>query len=223
MTFKKQVLAGWKVKQGSADANGFYLLLEKDKTNNRKIVRTNPNLEIQDEWAGNDYVGFSLSNEGKLFVIKDTKKDFLIQVLNPNDSSEKEGKLSQAIPKKDSKETANFLGCLDESCLVSLGGQIYEGTEKAKLYALGKTDSVRSVVKNPDSLLVNTEDTTYLWKGGSKWKDSYKSEGDFYFPLDGLVVEGRAKELLLIKGKEKTSVPWKGDRDGLRISTITVD
>ncbi|TGK52829.1 tetratricopeptide repeat protein [Leptospira bouyouniensis] len=223
MTFKKQILAGWKVKQGSADSNGFYLLLEKDKSPNRKLVRTNPNLEIQEEWNGNDFIGFSINGEGKLFVIRDTKKEFLVQVFTPSVPNEKEPKVSPPIIKKDSKESANFLGCLEESCLVQLGGQIYEGTEKAKLYAIGKTDSVRSVVKNPDSLLVNTEDTTYLWKGGSKWKDSYKTEGDFYFPMDGLVVEGRSKELLLIKGREKTSVPWKGERDGLRISTITVD
>lgn len=107
--------------------------------------------------------------------------------------------------------------------MIQLGNQIYQGTEKAKLYSLGNTDTIRSVVKNPESLLINTEDTAYLWKGGSKWKDSYSIEGDFYYPLDGLVVEGRAKELLLIKGREKTPVPWKGDRDGLRISTVTVD
>ncbi|MCG6146713.1 tetratricopeptide repeat protein [Leptospira levettii] len=223
MTFKKQVLAGWKVKQGSADNNGFFLLLEKDKSTNRKLVRTNPNLEIQEEWNGNDFVGFSLNGEGKLFVIRDTKKDFLVQVFNPSVANEKESKVSLPIAKKDTKESANFLGCLEESCLVQLGGQIYEGTEKAKLYAIGKTESVRSVLKNPDSLLVNTENTTYLWKGGSKWKDSYQVEGDFYYPMDGLVVEGRFKELVIIKGKEKTPVPWKGDRDGLRISTVTVD
>lgn len=223
MTFKKQVLAGWKVKQGMPDHNGFYLLLEKEKSPNRKLVRTNPNLEIQEEWNGNDFVGFSLSGDGKLFVLKDTKKEFLIQVLTPSSPSEKEGRVSLPVVKKDTKESANFLGCLSESCLVQLGSQIYEGTEKAKLYALGKTEPVRSVIRSSESLLVNTEDTTYLWKGGSKWKDSYQTEGDFYFPMDGLVVEGRSKELLLIKGKDKTSVPWKGDRDGLRISTVTVD
>ncbi|TGM25412.1 hypothetical protein EHQ82_05175, partial [Leptospira selangorensis] len=184
---------------------------------------TNPNLEIQEEWNGNDFVGFSLSGEGKVFVIKDTKKEFFIQVLNPISTNDKEGRLSLPVLKKDTKESANFLGCLAESCLVQLGSEIYEGTEKAKLYVLGKTEGVRSVIRNSESLLVNTEDTTYLWKGGSKWKDSYQTEGDFYYPMDGIVVEGKSKELLLIKGKEKTSVPWKGERDGLRISTITVD
>lgn len=225
MTFKKQILAGWKVKQGTADANGFFLLLEKEKGSDRKIVKTNPNLEIEEEWNGNDFLSFSYTTEGKLFVLRDLKKEFQLQVfaIGSSANSDKDKKLSNPVAKKDTKESAQIIGCLEDSCLVQFGSHVYEGTEKAKLYSLGNTESIRSVVKNPESLLINTENTTYLWKGGSKWKDSYAIQGDFYYPLDGLVVEGRSKELLLIKGSEKTSVPWKGDRDGLRISTVTVD
>jgi hypothetical protein len=37
------------------------------------------------------------------------------------------------------------------------------------------------------------------------------------------VLEGKSKELLLTKDKKTINIPWNGDRDGLKISTIILD
>ncbi|MDF3820431.1 tetratricopeptide repeat protein [Leptospira sp. 96542] len=217
---KREFMLGWVTKEGYATNNGYGFLMENKKTKERKIVFLDPSLEMTSEIVGNDIQTFNIS-QNQIYVVRDNKKEFILQSFPIG--KEKESIKQSTISKRDVKELAKFIGCLAESCLLSVGSNVHSFDYKARTSELGSVGSILSVVNLPESLIIKTPDKFYIWKGSSKWKDSFSADSDFYYPLDSVVLEGKTKEVKLTKGREKISVPWNGDRDGLRISTITVD
>lgn len=221
-------LPGWTIKKGAAGNAGVAIYFENVKSKSKKLVIYNLSLEPSQELVGGDIIDFGFTENGNLLLIRDTKKEIKLQSVVINFSNDKlnvgsAGTSEVSILKKDQKLTPQLLACLKNSCLVQLGSEVVEWDGKGKSSSLGDISFLYSTVQLGDSYLFKTKDKVYLWKGGSKWKDTYQSDADFYLPLEGAVLEGKTKELVLTKDKKSISIPWQGGKDGLKISTVTID
>lgn len=223
---KETLMPGWIIKQIVGGKKNTAFLFENQKLKSKKLRVYDLGLESNVELDGNDIADFGFLETGVLVVIRDTKKELKLETVELTVKEEMITALTEpqlSLAKKDSKDPATFIGCLQDSCLIQMGGEVAFWSGGNKFTSLGNTSKILSIVRLSESYIIKTKDTVYHWNGKSKWKDSFSSNSDFYLPLEGAVLEGKSKELLLTKDKKTINIPWNGDRDGLRISTIILD
>jgi len=190
----------------------------KDKERILSVLDWNGFKKSEQKWK--DLNSFAVTKSGSLMTIRENKKEFLfssntISNLNPNPPV-------ASLLKKDSSDRIGFIGCGTNSCLVKVGNQIFEIDSKSKLGALPNVGTVKGFYETEDAIHIKSEEKVFVWKSGLKWSDSYVSDADFRFPVGDHVVEPKSKELSVSSDGKKKSISWKPEKDGKRLTTITL-
>ncbi|TGN14317.1 tetratricopeptide repeat protein [Leptospira ilyithenensis] len=205
-----------------ADLGGDSILVlnenPKDKERILSILDWNGKKKSELKWK--DLNSFAVTKSGNLVTLRENKKEFLfsstpLSVPNPNPPT-------ASLLKKGSSDKIGFLGCGANSCLVKVENQIFEIDSKSKLGALPNVGNIRGFYETEDTVHIKTEEKIFVWKSGLKWSDSYPSDAEFRFPVGEHIVEPKSKELTVTTDGKKKSVPWRSEKDGKRLTTITL-
>ncbi|TGN18925.1 tetratricopeptide repeat protein [Leptospira idonii] len=218
---EKNLLEGFVVKQAAANEDSIFYLATNPKSSSKKLLVLDMNGNKNFEWEGNDLHSFGLTTSGSLVTVRESKKEFLLSSV----SSWEEKPKPASVLKKDPSDKLEIVGCLAHSCLVKLGTGYLEIDSKSKLTSLPSVGAkTLGHYEGEDGIHVRTSEKTFVWKEGGKWKESLPSDTEVRYSLGDSVLEAKEKALSFSNGSsKKKTIPWKSERDGKKITTVTVD